>query len=104
VRVNPELAFTDGTETHLVKLYLKKHEPPVEQVRLILHLMQLSLRPRVDRPVISLVDVRRGRVFEETSFDPRMTALLEGEAAAFVQMYKSIESILSEVDDLDTDE
>lgn len=95
VRVNPELAFTDGHETHLIKLYLKKETPSKEQVRLILHLMQITLRPKVERPVISLLDVRRGRLFEETSFDPRLTALLEGEAAAFLQMYQSIDEMIA---------
>lgn len=95
VQVNPELAFTNGHETHLIKLYLKKDTPSKEQVRLILHLMQLSLRPKVERPVISLLDVRRGQLFEETSFDPRLTALLEGEAAAFLQMYQSIDEMIA---------
>ena len=94
VRVNPELAFTNGQETHLLKLYLKKEKPTREQVRLIMHLMQITLRQQVNKPLIGLVDIRRARFFEETAFDPRLTVLLEGEAAGFVQMYRSIESFL----------
>ena len=93
VRVNPELAFSNGEETHLIKLYLKKDPPGKEQVRLILHLMQIALRPKIEKPVISLLDVRRARLFEATSFDPRLTALLDGEGAAFLQMYQSIEEM-----------
>lgn len=102
IRINPELGFINGDETHLIKMYLKKEPPGRKQVRLILHLMQMALRPKVERPVIGFLDVRRGRLFQETAFDPRLSILIEGEAAGFVQMHRALQSRLH-ADELDGD-
>ncbi len=93
VRVNPELAFVDGDEVRLIKLYLKKDKPQANQVEIILHLMQETLWPTVENPAISLLDVRRGRLYEATSFRPELTALLRGEALGFVEILKTLGAI-----------
>lgn len=98
VRVNPELAFTDGADTFVIKLYLKKMKPSAEQAQLILHLMRLSLPFANERCVCCMVDVRRGRLIEEVAFDPRLTILLRSEAAAFLELASSLtESELNEL-------
>jgi len=87
VRVNPELAFRDERHNYLVKLYVKDEPLTKPQVSVILHLMQLALRPVVLNPVCVILDVRRGKPFEATTFNPKWTVLLEGEALSFERMY-----------------
>lgn len=95
VRVNPELAFSDGMSNYLVKLYCKDEALSKPQVNIILHTMQMAVRQDVSRPVCAILDVRRSRIFESTSFNPKWTVLLEGEALAFARMYSA---------DIDTDD
>jgi uncharacterized membrane protein len=98
VRVNPELAFTDGTANYFVKLYCKEDQLTKPQVQVILHLMQLSLRPKAQKPVVVILDVRRGRPHEATVFNPRWTVVLEAEALAFERMYRT-QLALAEIPD-----
>lgn len=89
VRVNPELSFRDDRSNYLVKLYVKEEPLTKPQVSVILHLMQLALRPVVPNPVCLILDVRRARPFEATAFNPRWTVLLEGEALSFERMFQA---------------
>jgi len=88
VRVTPELAFSDGSTNYLLKMHLKDEPLVRPQVQVILHLMQLALRPQVKRPVVAILDVRRSKLFEATAFNPKWTVVLEAETLSFERMYQ----------------
>lgn len=91
VTVNPELGFVRDGHLHLVKMYLKKDEPSAAQLNVILHLMQSTLWTKETKPVVAVVDVRRGRMFEATNYDRRFEPLLRGEALSLVGMCRMLE-------------
>lgn len=92
VTINPELGFRCMGDLHLIKLYLRKDPPSPAQLQIILHLMQLTLWSQETKPVVSVLDVRRGRLFEATSYDARFDPLLRGEAMSLVTMCRMLES------------
>lgn len=92
VRVNPEIGITLDGQIYLIKLYNKADSLKKNQLDVILHLMQVSLMEPGARVVPAVLDVRRGRLFEATSFVPEMTALLEGEALNFVHLWRAVVS------------
>lgn len=98
VTVNPELHFLAGGVRYWIKMYLKAPPPSVAQVDIVLHLMQRVLWAPDVRPVVALLDVRRGRLFEATNYDRRYEPLLRGEALSLVGMCQSIHR--QRIDDL----
>lgn len=92
VRVNPELGFNRDGERHIIKMYMKQQEPTLEQLQVILHLMQIVCLRSGISSVVSVLDVRRGRLFQATTFDRRYDPLLRGEALSLVGMCRSLEA------------
>lgn len=90
ININPELAFSDGERAAFVKAYLKQEELTKDVATLVLHLLQLGLEPLLQNATVSIMDVRRGRLFEATSFDERLTVWLRGEVASFAAIFESI--------------
>lgn len=91
VRVNPELGFEADGQTHYIKLYMKSDAPSSRQLAVILHLMQVTLWSKSTRPIVGVLDVRRGQLFEATSYDRRFEPLLRGEAVSLVTMCRMLE-------------
>jgi hypothetical protein len=94
VNVNPELALASKGTRYLIKLYFKE-EPELEKTRadVILHLMALALAsggPQTERFVCAVVDIRRKKWFTGDRVLKDLTVLVEGEAAAFLHMYRSL--------------
>lgn len=95
VRSTPELGlFIDG-KPHLLKLYFKERSEKLDKRKAAspLTLMTHSERAHNDQQAsISLLNVMKRRVFESTPNDMTDDRLLslQGEAAHFIQIWKSI--------------
>lgn len=93
VRVNPELVVVQGQYTYYIKLYNKKDPLKKKQLDVALHLMQLAIGRPTAQPVVAILDVRRGRLFEEVGFDRNLTFLLEAEALGFARLWSAAQEI-----------
>lgn len=91
VRINPEVALQSGSETYFIKLYNKKDALKKLSLDVVLHLMQHSLSDVCERPVICMLDVRRGRLFEATNYDSQLQHLLEAQSLAFCHLWRSFD-------------
>lgn len=90
VKVNPELGLVIDGRAHHVKLYLRKDPLRREAAQSILFL--LGQLPPTETDASPLVlDVLRAKSFEPNNKTHRMGPLLEGEAAAFAAMWRSID-------------
>ena len=90
VRVNPELGLVLDSQPHLIKMYWKQKQLRKLEVPTIMHLLQLVLASKKDPNTLGLLDVRRGRLLTPDTFDPGLTALLEGEATSFATIYRAL--------------
>ena len=90
VRVNPELGLQLNGRPHLIKMYLKKNQLRRLEVPSIMHLLQLVLSSKSESRTLGLLDVRRGHLITADGFDPALTPLLQGEAASFATIYRSL--------------
>lgn len=93
VRVNPELVVAHGPYTYYIKLYNKKDPLKKKQLDVALHLMQMAIGRPTAQPVVAVLDVRRGRLFEEVGFDRNLTFLLEAEALGFARLWAAAQEI-----------
>jgi hypothetical protein len=90
VNVNPELGISINGDNYVIKLYYKSDPPPKRSVDTILHLISTTLPRNLRRSRVGLLYVQEGRLIERTSEIPDIDALLIGEAAAFVSMWKQV--------------
>lgn len=93
IELNPELGLMIKDKIYVVKLYTtagtnidKRHAD------LILNLMEKELRSRVagEEVVFALLDVKRGKLFENNKKDTSLYPLLNGEARSFEVIWNSI--------------
>jgi hypothetical protein len=93
IELNPELGLAIRDKIYVVKLFTtagvgidKKHAD------LILNLMELELRSQVggDKVIFAVLDVKRGKLFENKTRDISLTPLLNGEAISFETIWKAI--------------
>ena len=87
VMVNPELLVTIEGSLHLIKLYFKATELSKAKVDEVLFLLQ-TLAPQ--GATVGVLDVRRAKLYTPTRDIPGMDALLLGEAAALVTMWRAV--------------
>jgi hypothetical protein len=91
VIVNPELCILFGANTHLIKLYFK--DDPLDRFRVdvILSLMEHTLRPHcVEGAVMSVMDVRRGKLFSWRPQSRSRMALVEAELAYIASLWPHV--------------
>jgi len=92
VRVNPELHLKINGEPHLVKLYFKAGGLCKRAVDPILYLIETCSRRIGSRgkPTPAVLDIRRRKLHTPTRQVPNISALLQGEAAAFETIYRQL--------------
>lgn len=93
IELNPELGLEIKDKLYVIKLYTaagsdidKKHAD------LILNLMEKELRSKVggSEVIFAVLDVKRGKLFENKTKDTSLYPLLNGEARSFETIWKSI--------------
>src|SRR6185369_11312098 len=88
VSINPELGFDINGARHLIKLYFKAPELTKRNVDLVTHLMSVTLQTRCDpRTTMSVLDVRRGKIFSPTVPIPALTSLVHAELAYIATLW-----------------
>jgi hypothetical protein len=91
VKINPELGLKIDATPHLIKLYFKDEAPTKHRVEIVLEMMKTVLGGRVPQNTrMAVLDVAKGKLFTQTVAIPQLTVLLEGEAAAFLRMWKAV--------------
>lgn len=91
ISVNPEVGLEFDGVRHVVKLYFKAPKLGKIQMDIVTHLMTTFLpKPLSDVTSFDMLDIRNSKLILGTPTDPSLTALLEGEAASFAQIYKSL--------------
>jgi len=88
VTINPELAIILDGQPHVIKMYLKTAKLTKFNVTIVNHLMELVLRPAIDPAILGVLCVRKAKFHELQPATPGLTALLQGEAATFVDIYR----------------
>ena len=90
VRVNPELGLVIDDVPHVIKLHFKPDEPNRRELNTILHLMRTAFELESVENVYAVLDVRRGKLFCESKYDPSLTFLLKGEGESFATIFDQI--------------
>lgn len=90
VRINPELGLEINGRPHLIKLYFKAEKLTKARIELINHLMLTALDVERAGATVGMLDVRNGNLIVADSLDPSLAPLLNAEAIAFCEMYKSV--------------
>ena len=88
VSVNPELALSIDGKPHVIKMYLKTEKLTKFNVAIVNHLMELALRPTIDPAILGVLCVRKAKLHELQPAPTGLTALLQGEAATFAEIYR----------------
>jgi hypothetical protein len=86
VKVNPELYVTIGGEPFLIKLHFKSEKLTKVRLNTMLYLMHETYP---DHGTVGILDVRRGKLFS-LPVPAYCAALLPGEAAAFVEIWRQL--------------
>lgn len=91
ISVNPEVGLEFDGVRHVIKLYFKSENLRKVQMDVVTHLMTNFL-PKPQNKVTSfdVLDIRKAKLIPGQTTIPALTALLEGEAASFAQIYNSI--------------
>lgn len=91
IKINPELGIQLGKNSFVIKLYLSSDKITKDKVTQILSLLEHELRNQVeDVTVFGILDVKTGKLFENTNKDVSYLPLLEGEAKSFETIWKGI--------------
>ncbi|NLK53130.1 MAG: hypothetical protein GX295_11925 [Syntrophomonadaceae bacterium] len=93
IELNPELGLQIRDKFYVIKLYTAANENiDKRHADLILNLMEKELREKVggDEVVFAVLDVKRGKLFENKNKDTSLYFLLQGEARGFEAMWKYI--------------
>ena len=88
VSINPELALHIDGQPYVIKMYLKSAKLTKFNVAIVNHLIELTLRPAIDPAIIGVLSVRKAKLHELQPATPGLTALLQGEAATFADIYR----------------
>ncbi len=90
VIVNPELAISLDGMPFVLKMYLKSEKLTKFKVAIVNHLMEMTLRPAIDPATLGILCVRKSKLYELQPAEPGLTALLQGEASMFVEIYNQL--------------
>lgn len=92
IEVNPELGLVIKDKIYVIKLFTTANDSMDKRhADLILTLMEKELRSKVEEEVVfAVLDVKRGKLFENKNLDPTLCGLLNGEARSFETIWKSI--------------
>jgi len=91
IKVNPEIVLEIGRKLLVIKLYLSADRITKDKVIQILSLLENELRSQVDGNVVfAILDVKNGKLFENSSKDVSYLPLLEGEARSFETIWKGL--------------
>lgn len=94
VAINPELGLVIKDKVYIVKLFFSSSETlDKRHADLILTLMEKELRSKVggDEPIFAVLDVKRGKFFENKNKDISLYSLLKGEAYSFESQWKDLD-------------
>ena len=91
--MNPELGLEiDGTP-HLIKLYFKSDKLAKNRIDIITHLMSVVLSdqcPSPEETTMSVLDVRRAKLFSPTVPIQALDAILNAELAYVAHLWRAI--------------
>jgi hypothetical protein len=91
VRVNPELGLRLNGREHVIKLYFKDEALPRRRLAVVFQLMSIALKDNLNAErTLSILDVNNSKLLLPDPNAPDVTALLIGEAVAFVAMWNAI--------------
>lgn len=92
VSINPEVCLEHRGKVYLIKLFLHINEPfGRKQADMITWLMRDSLDKKAsDNMVFSVLDVKKGTLYQERTIDPKIKALVESEAISFVSLWNNL--------------
>lgn len=91
VRVNPELGLRLNGKEHVVKLYFKDEPLPRRRLAVVFQLMGIALKDKLNAGgSLAVLDVSNSKLLLPDPNAADVTALLIGEAAAFVAMWNAI--------------
>jgi hypothetical protein len=91
VVVNPELCVSFARQTHLMKLYFKDEPLDRFRVEVILSLMEHVLRPYCPNgATMSVLDVRRGKLFSWRASSKSRMALVDAELAYIASLWPQV--------------
>jgi hypothetical protein len=88
IRINPEVGFEIGGESLLVKLYFKQEPLTKSRVQVVLGIMSAAQKNKKYK--VGILDTVRSKLYQQTTHTPQMDALLKGEAATFLAIWKSL--------------
>lgn len=93
IELNPELGLVIRNKIYIIKLFTTANSDINKMhADLILNLMEKELRDKVSgyEVIFAVLDVKRGKLFENKSHDTSLYPLLNGEAKSFETIWKSI--------------
>lgn len=91
IGVNPELGLRVNGRPHVVKLYFKADRLAKNRVDIITHLMELALRGEApEGAVMSVLEVRQGRLISPTVPVAALTPALNAELAYVAALWEEI--------------
>jgi hypothetical protein len=91
VRVNPELGLRLNGKDYVVKLYFKDEPLPRRRLAVVFQLMGIALQDKLTAGhSLAVLDVSNSKLLLPDPNAPDVTALLIGEAAAFIAMWNAI--------------
>jgi hypothetical protein len=91
VIVNPDIGLTIGDAPHFIKLHFKAEALTRSRVDIVTHLMELSLRPKVENEAIfAMLDVRRGKLIVAGPSNVKVNACLRAEMAYIANIWQNV--------------
>lgn len=93
IELNPELGIVIKDKIYVIKLFTSANlDINKMHADLILNLMEKELREKVagDEVIFAVLDVKRGKLFENKTKDTSLYPLLNGEAKSFETIWKAI--------------
>ncbi len=94
--LNPELILEINKKILIIKLFMSaKESMDRKHADLILTLLEHEMRSKVggDEPIFAVLDVRKGKLFEQNKKESSLYFLLKGEARSFETQWKELEQI-----------
>jgi hypothetical protein len=94
IELNPELGLVIKDKIYIIKLFTAANSSiDKRHADLILHLMEKELRSKVggDEAIFGVLDVKRGKLFENKTHEISLFPLLKAEAKSFESLWKDTE-------------
>lgn len=93
IELNPELGLQINEKLYVVKLHTSANDSiDKRHADLILNLMEKELREKVagDEVIFAVLDVKKGKLFENKNKDVSLMPLLKGEVRSFETIWKNL--------------